>query len=159
MVGSVHQRRRRRRLLLGLHQMSRQLLGRCEHCQKTFSYALVHSGFNDSSYAYCDTCGMTAVLSHWHTEFSQPPNMPPDHSQVDSLRISRLKPCECGGIFKTGASPRCPNCRKKLSAELASTYIEGNAPGAEKGWRWQKNWQGLYCIIVEGKVINDNFRS
>ena len=44
--------------------MARELsVGECEHCHGQFGYYLIHSGFNDSNYAYCDFCGKTAVLS------------------------------------------------------------------------------------------------
>src|SRR5207249_2445978 len=39
--------------------------GTCEHCGQTFGYWLVHCGFSDCSYAHCDKCGMTAILSSW----------------------------------------------------------------------------------------------
>jgi len=100
---------------------------------------------------------MTAILSLYHKEFSQSPKTSSDFGEVSATMVQRLKPCECGGFFRRGASPRCPNCDEALSAELASIYIERNAQGTAKGWRWQKNW--LYCIIVEGKVVNDNFRT
>jgi hypothetical protein len=45
-----------------------------------------------------------------------------------------------------------------LSAELATTYIEHNAPGTKKGWRWQRNWSGVYGIVIEDKRIDNNFR-
>src|SRR5213080_4839621 len=36
--------------------------GTCEHCSSAFDYHLVHNGFNGSSYAYCESCGRTALL-------------------------------------------------------------------------------------------------
>jgi transcription elongation factor Elf1 len=39
--------------------------GKCEHCGESFSYRLIHNGFNESAYAYCGTCGMTALLDGW----------------------------------------------------------------------------------------------
>jgi len=46
--------------------MAREKLhGTCEHCGKAFEYYLIHNGFNESSYAYCDKCGMTALLEGW----------------------------------------------------------------------------------------------
>lgn len=32
------------------------------------------------------------------------------------------------------------------SAEKATAWIEANAPGTKKGWRWQRNWIGTYAI-------------
>jgi hypothetical protein len=40
---------------------------------------------------------------------------------------------------------------------MATAYIEINAPGTKKGWRWQRNWQATYCIVIENRVVNDNF--
>ena len=69
-----------------------------------------------------------------------------------------LKDCECGGKFRKGASPRCPHCNSELSAVKATKYIEANAPATRDGWSWQQSWEGLYCIIVEGKCVEDNWK-
>jgi hypothetical protein len=45
-----------------------------------------------------------------------------------------------------------------LSAELGASYIEKNAPGTQKGWRWQRNWSGNYCMVVEDRKVENNFR-
>jgi hypothetical protein len=39
--------------------------GRCEHCEKQFSYKIIHNGFNDSAYAYCEKCPFTVLLGMW----------------------------------------------------------------------------------------------
>jgi hypothetical protein len=41
---------------------------------------------------------------------------------------------------------------------MATGYIETNAPGTKKGWRWQQNWRETYCIVIEDRVVNDNFK-
>jgi hypothetical protein len=69
-----------------------------------------------------------------------------------------VQPCECGGSFRGGSAPRCPRCNQPLSAELAANYLERNAPGTKKGWHWQKNWSGVYCIVIESKRVDNNFR-
>lgn len=48
---------------------------RCESCSEGFTYFLVHNGFNDSAYAYCDTCGMTALLSGWSKKIPEGLNL------------------------------------------------------------------------------------
>ena len=131
-------------------------IGNCEHCQKQFAYSLVHNGFNDSSYAYCDACGMTALLDGW--------KVPADirlslHQSIMPEIEPLLVPCECGGTFRTEASPRCPNCRETLSAVRAADYIEPQAEGTKKGWRWQRAWKGLYCIIIEDRVVRDVWKA
>jgi hypothetical protein len=130
----------------------KQDIGDCEHCKKQFGYYLVHNGFNDSAYAYCDTCGATALLSGW----TVPKNIHMVlHQNITPEVQPHLAPCHCGGSFHAGASPRCPHCRQILSAVLAADYIESQVEGTQKGRRWQRSWTSLYCIIIENKVVND----
>src|SRR5882724_6754320 len=99
--------------------------GTCEHCAHSFSYTIVHNGFNDSSFAYCDACGRAAILSAYHPKLRAFKFAPgPLPRQLEAW----LLPCECGGNFRASASPRCPHCNRTLSAEWATTYIERNAP-------------------------------
>ena len=130
--------------------------GTCEHCRKTFGYYLIHNGFNESSYAYCDKCGSTALLDTWkipkgiHVE---------RHQAVTPDVESHLSPCSCGGLFRAGASPRCPHCHESLSPVSATEYIEAHAEGTKGGWRWQQSWTALYCIIIEERFVKDVWRS
>jgi hypothetical protein len=127
---------------------------KCEHCNWNYDYKLIHNGFNDSSYAYCESCGMTALLDGWKV----PNGFPFDsHGVIAETTEKYLQLCKCGGYFKHDASPRCPHCNKVLSAEFAGKLIQKNAPGASKGWRWQKSWSELYCIIIEDKIVRDNW--
>ncbi len=143
--------------------MSRQTMaeqtsiGTCEHCQQQFGYWFAHCGFGDCVYAYCDSCGRTAILSLWDKRMPKLPNCPGQQEMCAAME-QYVKPCECGGGFKRGAGPRCPHCHQVLSAESAPPYIESNAPGTKKGWRWQMNWSGLYCIVIENKRVDNNFR-
>lgn len=66
-----------------------------------------------------------------------------------------MAPCPCGGGFRADAVPRCPHCHQPLSATEAATYIEGNASGTAKGWRWQRDWQGLFAMVIEGREVED----
>jgi hypothetical protein len=130
-------------------------IGMCEHCGGNFPYALLHNGFNESAYAYCGSCGMTTVLDACKV---------PEGIQIQFHAVIKLEdeglllPCECGGAFKSGAYPRCPLCRQLLSAELAKHWIEANAPGTGKGWRWQCAWTGLYAIVIDNKLVRDNWK-
>ena len=81
----------------------------------------------------------------------------PSQQEICAELEPYIQPCDCGGYFRKGSSPRCPKCGQALSAVDATGYIEANAPGTKKGWRWQKNWHETYCIIIEDKVVNDNF--
>ncbi len=136
--------------------MTETFIGNCEHCKGTFEYRLGHCGFSDCVYGYCDACGKTAILSSWNKRM--PKLGCPQQQEMCAALEPFLLPCECGGQFKRGNAPRCPHCKKALSAEFATAYIERDAPGTKVGWRWQRNWSGTYCIIVEGNKVEDNFR-
>jgi hypothetical protein len=131
--------------------------GTCEHCKHSFGYCLIHNGFNDSAYAYCDQCGQTALLNGW----KQPKSIAVTLKYQRAIEESAehlLKSCPCGGTFKGAASPRCPNCREALSPVSATAWIEANAPGTKKGWHWQQNWQSIYCIVIDDRLVKDNWR-
>jgi hypothetical protein len=127
-------------------------IGDCEHCKKAFGYHLIHNGFNDSSYAYCDTCGSTALLDGWKVPGSVQMVI---HQRIMPEVEPHLMQCQCGGSFKATAGPRCPHCRQPLSAVHAASYIEPQAKGTKRGWRWQREWAGLYCIIINDRVVHD----
>jgi hypothetical protein len=130
--------------------------GRCSCCGKDFGYQLIHNGFNDSSYAYCDLCGETCLLNLW----TLPAGIEiKDRGVIPEDVEPKLKSCKCGGTFRKGAGPRCPHCSSILSATEAAIYLEANAPGTEVGWRWQQTWEGLYCIVIEERLSNDCWRT
>jgi hypothetical protein len=131
--------------------------GTCEHCHCEFDYSLVHNGFNDSAFAYCDSCGSVAILSAWFAHIPKDANFR-GHGPISVESECWLKPCVCGGTFKAKGVPRCPKCTNLLSAEAATPWIEANALGTPKGWRWQGSWSGVYCIVIGGNVVNDNWR-
>jgi hypothetical protein len=128
---------------------------KCEHCETIFSYSIIHNGFNDSAYAYCEKCGRLALLDGWKAPKGTKCRF---HQSILPEAESELEVCECGGHFKNGASPRCPKCGSCLSPEKAASWIEANAPGTAKGWRWQKSWTGLYSICIENNLVKDNWK-
>jgi hypothetical protein len=132
------------------------MTGKCEHCACTFNVELLHCGFGDCSYAYCDSCGKTALLSGWSKEWPQ--GVKRTQAEIAEEMVPYLEQCSCGGTFSKGNSPRCPACRKPLSAEKAAEYIEAQAPGAKKGWRWQRSWSGIYGVVIDGLRVADNFK-
>ena len=143
---------------LAPRELPRDKTGTCETCSRSFSYQLVHNGFNDSAHAYCDRCGMTALFSAWSSRSPKDINVGL-HGPITRDAEARVDPCECGGKFRGTAGPRCPYCGEPLSAEKAAVYIEGDAPGTRKGWRWQQTWLGLYAMILEHRVVNDPWQS
>jgi hypothetical protein len=131
--------------------------GECESCHSNFEYLLIHNGFSDTAYAYCDTCGTTCLVGGWDDK--RKPREAPLKIQgpIQAETEPWLQSCPCGGRFRAKSSPRCPTCRHVLSAELATSYIEKNAPGTKGGWRWQKDWNGIYCIVIAGRLIKNNW--
>src|ERR1700756_1562737 len=109
--------------------------GVCEACHQSFNYSLVHNGFGDTAYAYCDKCGRTAFVSGWSKDIPVAAKLKL-HGRVNPEAEAFLAPGACGGVFRAGAPPRCPGGRTPLPAGLAAVYLEANAPGTAKGWRW-----------------------
>jgi hypothetical protein len=128
-------------------------IGRCEACQQVFPYYLIHNGFNDSAYAYCDTCSRVALLG-WYSPRPEGAPFEP-FKRIKKSVEPYLRPCACGGHYTADAAPRCPKCLHPLSATEATSWIEANARGTAKGWRWQRDWEGLYAIVIDGKHIDD----
>ena len=131
------------------------MTGSCEHCRETFAIEIFHNGFGDSSYAYCSECGTTAILSGWNKRW--PKGVKCTQAEIPPEMQSHLRLCSCGGVFSRGNSPRCPSCKQILSAEKVADYIEPQSPGTKKGWRWQRNWHGIYCAVINGRCVKDNF--
>lgn len=136
-------------------------IGECQSCKKRFNYYLIHNGFNETTYAYCNRCGMIAFLNEYYSDI--PRKCKPffekkyRYEKISKELESFLLSCVCGGKFTRAAKPRCPHCNTSLSARYARKYIEANAEGTKKGWRWQMSWNGLYAIVVENKKVENNW--
>jgi hypothetical protein len=131
--------------------------GACETCLQTFTYWLDNCQLTNSTYAYCESCGTTAILSLTDPRMPKLPGCQAPEQICAALEPYLLR-CYCGGQFKRGASPRCPLCNAGLSANWAGSYIERNAFGTPSGWRWQANWTGPYAFVAESKLVNNDFR-
>jgi len=77
------------------------------------------------------------------------------HGPIEAHLEPLISTCECGGSFRSNAPPRCPLCSAPLSADAATAYIERNAEGTAKGWRWDRTWSGIYCMDVEKKAAKN----
>jgi hypothetical protein len=44
-------------------------------------------------------------------------------------------------------------CQGELSAVNATTHIERNFIAGGRGWSWQRNWIGSYCIDIENPIL------
>ena len=98
---------------------------------------------------------MTALLDLW--QIPKGIAVKP-HEAITKDVENHLLPCSCGGSFRADASPRCSHCHESLSPILATKYIEAQADGTKKGWRWEQKWNGLYCIVIEDKLVRDVWR-
>jgi hypothetical protein len=98
--------------------MSReQATGKCEKCSASFGYLLIHNGFNDSSYAYCDSCCYVALLDH----YAAPKHAPKlDFGVITPEVEQHLLPCPDRGQFRASAQPRCPHCNDTLDPVKAA---------------------------------------
>lgn len=123
--------------------------GDCEHCGSNYRYSLWHSGFGDTSYAYCDQCGMLAIINYSNPHVAALPTPIAHYAEIDPQWEPLLKACPCGGSFRRGQSPRCPFCNERLSAMHAAGHIEAHAHGAGRHWQWQNDWQGVYCMAID----------
>lgn len=130
-----------------------ELTGCCDQCTGTFPYRLIHNGFNDSSYAYCGRCSFTVLLSGW----SRPAQRARlgIHQRITPGVEMLLRPCPCGAAFLAPEDPKCPECARPLSSAKAAMYIERDAPGTARGWRWQRSWSGIYSIVLNGKLVQE----
>jgi hypothetical protein len=115
---------------------------------------LIHNGFNDSAYGYCDRCGATALFSAYSDAAPKGVDVG-FHGPLRADAEPWVRPCTCGGQFRGSAAPRCPHCAKELSADASAAYIEHNAPGTAQGWRWQRSWQGIYAIVIENRLAEN----
>ena len=124
----------------------KQNIGKCDTCKKEFHYYMVHNGFNNTSYAYCSECGMTAFFDL--VKIPKSITVSFGQGAIPEAAEALLKKCQCGGKFTRNAKPRCPHCLNELSAETATSYLQANA---SKGWLWLKKWTGVDCIIIENR--------
>lgn len=129
--------------------------GVCDKCGKSFQYYLVHNGFNDSAYAYSDSDSYVTILDGWKAPENTGLKL---HGPIGPDIEALLTPSPLGGTFKSGESPKCPHCLSPLDPVLAAEYIERDAPGTQKGWRWDRCWNGIYCIIIDDLVVRDNWK-
>jgi hypothetical protein len=135
-----------------------EYVGECDKCSSNFSCVLIHNGFNDTAYGYCDKCGTTAFVSAWRSDIPPSANFKA-HGPISPETEALAAPCKCGGRFRCNSAPCCPSCGEKLSADAAAAWLEQQAPGAKMGWRWQRSWSGLYALVVSGKATQLEWES
>jgi hypothetical protein len=100
-------------------RMAKDAIGTCETCRQTFSYRLIHNGFNDSAFAYCDRCGYTPVLSGYYQGIPGTAKLAL-HEPVNAEAECLLTPCSCGGSFRATAISRKSDERSNVQCGTAS---------------------------------------
>lgn len=128
---------------------------KCSTCSELFSVEVLHAGFDDSEFLYCDHCHRVAVLNIYSGRSTALRDLaqaglwtwrdsPGARSQIEAL----LAPCECGGHFTFDAVPRCPHCRDPLILDSVLSQLDA------RGW-WKQGWRGVYCLITAGGRVDD----
>jgi hypothetical protein len=123
---------------------------------------VIHNGFNDSCYAYCDRCGRAALIDLIPFLYGGAEPKPVDgsgsHAAVIGSHFERaMRPCPCGGHFRRGAAPRCPTCSAEVSPEQFGdtlkrglwSYSPQPARSGAREFVRDSLWQGIYCILFE----------
>ncbi len=129
--------------------------GTCESCGLDFEFYLVHNGFNNSAYSYCNACGKTAILDVLFYQYDQ---LGIGSGRIAKNKVQYIANCECGGKFQFESKPRCPHCLEEISAEAASKYINRKSDDPRGEWNWQQDWSGIYCILIEQNVVRNNWK-
>lgn len=83
---------------------------------------IIHSGFNDSGFMYCDNCPNILTWSIYDRNYEKLVNGKVpwllNDSEKNLIEESVIK-CESGGNFRFSAKPRCPNCNNIISEILS----------------------------------------
>jgi hypothetical protein len=106
----------------------------CPHCKKEIRFYNFSGMGEFAPHFYCDTC------SNVFFRKSDAKLISYDKKLTEELleEISRSLPsCPCGGHFKVGANPKCPNCHKELPHQYNS-LLRLTDP---------------YAILVEGAIL------
>jgi hypothetical protein len=46
----------------------------------------------------------------------------------------------------------------KLESRERQLRRVGHLESTKKGWRWQRNRHDTYCIVIENRLVEDNFK-
>ncbi len=138
-----------------------QLRGICDRCDQAFPYYLIHSGFNDSYYAYCDLCGKTAILDSYSPSLSQPRLQRVSLGRIPAELEGKLCPCECGGRFVVNAGPRCPHCGSSYPQRRRPRLLSDRRKGQRSdgaGKETGKGYTASWLKIAPSETISFSFR-
>lgn len=124
----------------------------CPFCNFSITaeyHQIVHSGFNNSGFMYCDKSGDILTWSTFDSNYrtivdKHPWSLTQDEKQkVEDAVIT----CTCGGRFRFSAKPRCPNCNNEVPAILPDdihfVVLKGRINGEKKDAKIWKQKQSL----------------
>jgi hypothetical protein len=90
----------------------------CPHCRADLRFERVHTGFNNTGYAYCGVDGALLVWDtfdpHYVAVVGDQHPWTLDRKGRASVE-AKLAPCPCGGRFGMANPPRCPRCAESTS--------------------------------------------
>src|SRR5215212_7463474 len=91
----------------------------CPRC-RTALYQVDHSPFYDEYFLYCDQCANHVEVSYYDPVMQaidaevKTQHGALDHAALMSEIEQRLRPCTCGGHFRSNAARRCYHCRTEI---------------------------------------------
>lgn len=137
-------------------------IGYCNRCGYKFSYELIHNGFNETAYAYCDRCGKTLFLDEYYKQIPQEClwffKIKGRYEKISEKLERFLESCGCGGKFTRSAKPRCPHCKEVLSTKNATDFILNNSKPGSINSNWRISWKSLYAIIINGRRVYNKWK-
>ena len=137
-------------------------IGYCNKCGFKFSYELIHNGFNETAYAYCDSCGKTLFLEEHYKQIPQTCllffKIKDRYEKINRDIEQFLEKCECGGKFARSTKPRCPHCKEVLSTKNATEFIFKNSKPGSINSGWRISWNSLYAIIINNKKVYNKWK-
>jgi len=89
----------------------------CHHKIKADYPDIIHSGFDDSGFLYCDKSGDLLTWSSFDPRYVQLVGQIHPWAlskEQKSIVESSLIRCDCGGTFAFAATPRCPVCNHTI---------------------------------------------
>src|SRR5262245_17088135 len=108
--------------------------GQCETCGKEFAYFLVHNGFNDSAYSYCNSCGRASILSGWYDKIPAVAKLKLHHA-IPETTEPHLEKCEYGRSGRPSMAMRLSGGRNDFSIIFCETSTTGWTECPRYAWK------------------------
>ena len=92
----------------------------CKFCKQLIKVEypkIIHSGFDDTGFMYCDKCGDILTWDAYDPNYEAivGDKLPWMLNDDEKIRVEKaVISCDCGGNFKFEAKPRCPKCNNEI---------------------------------------------